>query len=349
VGTILRFRESVKRTPILYRIAIGNAFVIAIGAIGGTYITRLLADRAADWWLILLFLAIGTSLSVIINFWIIKSALRPLTDLGTLVDQFQEIPSPIDPQYLQPTDPDIHHLAETLDSLVRQLNERNQELQALSESAINALEEERRRIAMALHDDTGQALSMLIINLERMEDQLSPQDNLLKEKITATRVLAQRTLANLRKIVYGLRPAILDDLGLIPAIRWYARANLEEAGILIELHDNGEIEPLPPNLKATLYRITQEAINNILKHSRAENVEIILRRQGEHIQLEIIDDGQGFNLAAVREEALQQQRLGLLGIEERAELVGGQVDFNSSLAGGTRIFVDVPVNRPGEN
>lgn len=349
MGTILRVRESLKKTPILYRIAIGNAFVIAIGAIGGTYITRLLADQAAEWWLILLFLGIGTSLSVIINFWIIKNALRPLTELSTLVDQVQEGSSHIDPQYLQPTDPDIHLLAATLDSLVRQLNDRNLELRALSESAINALEEERRRIAMSLHDDTGQALSMLIINLERLEDQLPTGENHLQEKLVSTREIAQNTLANLRKIVYGLRPAILDDLGLIPAIRWYARANLEEAGILVEINANGEIEPLPANLRSTLFRITQEAINNILKHSQAGNVEINLRRKEDCIQLKVKDDGRGFDLSKVREQALQLQHLGLLGIEERAELAGGRAVIESSPTNGTQILVKVPLFSPGEN
>ncbi len=133
MGTISRFRQILSRTPILYRIAIGNAFVIAIGAIGGTYITRLLSDQAVDWWLILIFLGLGTALSVIINFRIIKSALRPLSELSSLVDRVQEGHSQIDPQFLQPTDPDIYQLAAALDSLVRQLNERNLELRALSE------------------------------------------------------------------------------------------------------------------------------------------------------------------------------------------------------------------------
>jgi two-component system sensor histidine kinase UhpB len=349
VGTIFRLRESIKKTPILYRIAIGNAFVIAIGAIGGTYITRLLADQAADWWLILLFLGIGTSLSVMINFWIIKNALRPLTDLSSLVDQVQEGSSNIDPQYLQPTDPEILLLAATLDSLVRQLNERNLELRALSESAINALEEERRRIAMALHDDTGQALSMLIINLERLEDQVQPSENQLLTKIVSTREIAQNTLGGLRKIVYGLRPAILDDLGLIPAIRWYARTNLEEVGIMVEINANGEIEPLPAKLKSTFYRITQEAINNILKHSHAKYVEISLHGEEEYIQLKVKDDGIGFDLTKVREQALQLQHLGLLGIEERAELVGGQALINSSPGRGTLIQVELPFQDSGGN
>lgn len=349
MGIIERIRQSLKRTPILYRIAIGNGFVIAIGAIGGTYLTRLLADQAVDWWLILIFLGIGTILSVTINFWIIKSALRPLNELSTLIDRVPKDHSQIDPQFLQPTDPDIYQLASTLDSLVRQLNERNQELQALSEHAINALEEERRRIALTLHDDTGQALSMLIINLERLENQISSEEIELKEKLVTTRKLAQQSLANLRMIVYGLRPTILDDLGLVPAIRWYARTNLEEVGIMVELHTNGEVEPLSPQLKSTLFRIAQEAINNIVKHSKAKQVEIKLSQCEKNIQLEVQDDGEGFDLTIVRQEALRLQHLGLLGIQERAELAGGEVQLSSVPGSGTHILVKVPFSGTGEN
>ena len=348
MGTISRIRERLKKTPILYRIAIGNAFVIAIGAIGGTYITRLLADQAVDWWLILLFLGIGTLLSVIINFWIIKNALRPLNELSTLVDQVQAGHAQIDPRFLQPTDPDIYQLAATLDSLVRELNERNLELRALSERSINALEEERRQIALTLHDDTGQALSMLIINLESLENQIPSNESSLREKLITTRKLAQGSLANLRKIVYGLRPTILDDLGLVPAIRWYARTNLEEAGIMVEITADGEVKPLSPQLNSTLFRIAQEAVNNIVRHSNAEKVEIILHQRDEHILLEVKDDGQGFNLASIREKALQLQHLGLLGIQERAELVGGEAKLSSAPGSGTQILVSVPYRPPGE-
>lgn len=348
MGIFYRFRQNLRKTPILYRIAIGNAFVIALGAIGGTFITRLLADRAADWWLILIFLVIGTTLSVIINFWIIKNALRPLSELSSRVDQVQNGNAQFDPQFLGPTDPDVYQLAATLDSLVKQLNERNLELLALSEHAINALEEERKQIALTLHDETGQSLSMLIINLERLESQLPGEENLLLEKLSETRQLAQETLANLRKIVYGLRPSILDDLGLIPAIRWYARSNLENAGIMVEINANGEVEPLPSALNSTLFRIAQEAINNIIRHSQAETVEINLSRQGENILLEVKDDGQGFDLSTVREEALQLQHLGLLGMQERAELVGGNTELFSMPGQGTQILISVPYYPPGE-
>jgi two-component system sensor histidine kinase UhpB len=338
-----RFRQRFQRLPILYRITIGNAAVIAVGAIGGTLITRQLAGQAADWWLIIFFLAAGTLLSVATNFWIFKSALRPLTELSGLVRRLQAGEGEIDPRFLSNTDPDISQLANAIDSLIRQLEERNRQLRALSERSINAQEEERRKIALTLHDETGQALSMLIIHLEQLESQIPATEEAIRSRLKSARQLAKGSLADLRKIVYGLRPTILDDLGLVPAIRWYARTNLEEAGISAQVQSEGEIEPLAPELKSTLFRIAQEAINNVVRHSQAKSARIALNRNDREIRLEIEDDGRGFDVATAAEQALQSQRLGLLGIQERAELVGGKVKLDSIPGKGTRLQVNVPL------
>lgn len=348
MGIISFLQENLRRTPILYRIAIGNAFVIAIGAVGGTLIVSRLSNRAADWWLILLFLIVGTTLSVVINFWIIKNALRPLSDLSILVDQVQAGSSQIDPQFLEPTDPDITQLAATLDSLLRELNERNLELRALSERAINALEDERKQIAMTLHDDTGQSLSMIIINLERLEVKIPLDMPGVHDKLVNTRHLAQDALANLRKIVYGLRPTILDDLGLLPAIRWYARTNLEDAGIMVEVTGSGEFESLPPQVNSTLFRIAQEAINNVVRHSQATSTQISLIHLGDEVVLEVKDDGRGFDPGMVREQALKSHHFGILGMQERAELVGGSIELISNPETGTEIHIQVPCSTNGD-
>ncbi|HZD56572.1 MAG TPA: sensor histidine kinase [Anaerolineales bacterium] len=338
-----RIRQRLLCLSITYRIAIGNTIIIAIGAVGGTLLTRQLASRAADLWLILLFLFIGTTLSVLTNFAIVKSALRPLRQLGQLVVRVQAGQSEIDPQFLRDTDPDISQLASAIDSLVNELEERNLQLRALSERAINAQEEERKRIALSLHDDTGQALSMLIIHLEQLQDRLPPEMSDLCVRLDAAHQLATRTLRELRKIVSGLRPTILDDLGLIPAIRWYARSNLEEAGVRVELNASEENMLLPPQLNSTLFRIAQEAINNILRHAQANSVTIALHQNKKEVCLSIADDGQGFDLIAAQEQAVGLQHLGLLGIQERAEMVGGRVTVSSAPGKGTQLQVSVPL------
>jgi two-component system sensor histidine kinase UhpB len=259
------------------------------------------------------------------------------------VQRYQAGQTNLDPQALANPDPDITQLAAALSSLVNQLDERNQQLRALSERAINAQEDERREIALTLHDDTGQLLSMLIINLERLEGQLPPETADLKGKLAVASNLARQSLASLRKIVYGLRPTILDDLGLVPAIRWIARTNLEEAGIHAEVIASDETEPISPQITSTLFRICQEAINNIIRHSQAQHVRIALNQQNCEIHLQVEDDGIGFDVAQASGQAISLQRLGLLGIQERAQLVGGRVNLESTPGRGTRLAVFVPM------
>ena len=248
---------------------------------------------------------------------------------------------------MKETDPDIEQLAVALNSLVTQLEERNLQLRALSQRAINAQEEERRRIALSLHDDTGQALTMLIIHLDRIENRLTKDQVDLKAKLAFARKLASDTLEELRKIIFGLRPAILDDLGLVPAIRWYARSNLEPHGIQVKVVAPEE-QNLPDELTTTLFRISQETINNIARHSQAHTATISLLNEKERVLLKVNDDGLGFDVNETTGQALRLEQLGLLGIQERAELVGGEVTVESAPGKGTEIQVIVPLITKGD-
>ena len=227
-GLIANLRTRLTRLSLFQRIVIGNEIIIVSGAVIRTLVTRHMAQRAADWWLIMLFAVGGITLSLLINFWIVSAALIPLRDLERLAKRLQSGDPGVE---LKNPDPYIIRVAKTLHSLLLQLEERNRELQALSERAINAQEEERRAIARSLHDDTGQALSMLIIHLDRIDEHVPSKDSRLKKQVSQARELAANSLTELRGILAGLRPAILDDLGLVPAIRWYARTNLERAGV----------------------------------------------------------------------------------------------------------------------
>jgi two-component system sensor histidine kinase UhpB len=326
---------------IFQRIAIGNSIIIIFGAVAGTLITRHLAIEAADLGLIALFATIGTLLCLAINSWLISQALRPLRELRQTVDEIQTVKPGESKLLLQESDPDICQLSAALDALVSQLEKRNRQLRALSEQVINAQEEERKRIALSLHDDTGQALSMLIINLERLENQL-PDDQLeLQKKLSSSRQLASHALQELRKIVRDLRPTILDNLGLAPAIRWYARSNLEEAGIRVEVDATEDGAPLPHQMTSALFRITQEAINNIIRHSQAKSVDIVFRQGEDAVDLYVHDDGCGFDMAQVDGKQQERQQWGLIGIKERAELIGGEVCITSAPGQGTHVQVHV--------
>ncbi len=341
------FFQRLQHFPISYRIAIGNSLIIIFGAIGGTLVTRYLAREAADLWLILLFAAFGITLSVVINFWIIQVSMSPIHDLRKLVDRLQSGISDTDTYLIKNPDPDIKQLADTLISLVEQIEDRSLKLQALSKRAITAQEDERKRIARGLHDDTAQALSMLIINLERLERNLPKDSELVKSNLESARQLATFTLKDLRKTVFGLRPTILDDLGLMAAIRWYARSKLETAAIQVKFEFPEKPLVLNQELDTTLFRIAQEAINNIVRHADAKSATISLKQNEQRVCLWIEDHGRGFDVSQASNQALSLEHLGLLGIQERADLVGGDVKVDSTLGHGTRVRVCVPIPRIG--
>jgi len=236
------------RVPILYRVLIGNAAVIIFGAITGTILTRNLALTGAIN-LILLFSFFGILLSLLVNYWIIKSALRPLHELSDTLDQMRRESIVMPESLMKFEDPDIRRLVTAINSMLNQLEERRDQLQAISERAINAQEEERVRIARGLHDETAQAISMLIIHLERIERLIPVGQPELAKHAGEARRLAIRLLEDLRKIIWDLRPSILDDLGLVPAIRWYARSNLESAGVQIDFNEQNAMLRLPSHLE----------------------------------------------------------------------------------------------------
>jgi two-component system sensor histidine kinase UhpB len=336
-----------KRTPILYRIAIGNAVIIILGAILGTFLTSLLTNISAALWHFILFASIGIVISLVLNFIIIRAALRPIRDLRQIVRRIQARQAEVAQLSLRDTDPDIYQLTLALNSLISQLEASNLQLHMLSERAITAQEEERKRIARSLHDDTGQSLSTLIINIERLEHHLPENEAEIKKRLQAIRQMAQESLECLRSMIYDLRPAILDDLGLLPAIRWYARTNLEQSGIQVELSFPAESPDLPQPLTTTLFRITQEAVNNIIRHSQAKKASITLTLQDGLITLQVRDDGLGFDSALMGQEAVHLQHWGLVGIQERLELVGGKLAISSDPSQGTTLTATVPLPHAG--
>ena len=337
---IAELRARLSQISLFQRIVIGNAVIIVFGAVIGTLVTRHLAQQATDWWLIMLFATGGILVSLAINSWIVGAALNPLRDLGRLAKRLQSGGAEVE---LKNPDPYTSRMANTLRSFFLQLEERNRELQALSERAINAQEEERHAIAQSLHDDTGQALSMLVIHLDRIDERIQPDQKELKGQVADARSLAANALTELRRILSGLRPAILDDLGLVPAIRWFARANLEQAGVRVVVKAPEVPLELSPAVTTTLFRIVQEAVSNIVRHAAAKSVMIVLELSAGAVQLRIQDDGRGFNPGDASRDAVELQRLGLLGIRERAELLGGQFQIESGPEKGTILQVTIPV------
>lgn len=337
-----RYHQFTLRMSIFNRVLIGNSIIIIFGAVAGTIITRQMT-LFGNIWLILLFSFVGILITLLVNRMIIHTALYPLHELGDAIERVHSGQINIPDSLKNYKDPDISRLVIAIDSMLNRMANYTSQLQAISERAINAQEEERVRIARSLHDDTAQSISMLIIHLDRLGN-LIPADRLdITRYIADAQNVATRLLENLRKIIWDLRPSILDDLGLYSAIRWFARSNLEKAGVKVEFFAADEGMRLPPHLETMLFRIAQEAISNILRHANASKVSIRLWTADGQLWLEIQDDGCGFDIEKTAEGAVDRKQLGLLGIEERVSLVGGAVKLESTEGSGTCLQLHIPL------
>jgi signal transduction histidine kinase len=204
---------------------------------------------------------------------------------------------------------------------------------------ITAQEDERKRIARELHDETTQSLAVLLMGLEAAGQALRGGK---VPRLDEVKAVAVRTLEDVHRLILDLRPSVLDDLGLFSAIRWYADRVLESRGISARC-EFGEMErPIPPEMETALFRICQEAMSNVGRHSQATAVLVQVAPEGDGVRVEIEDDGKGFDVeAAQRREG--RRPWGLLGIRERAGILGGTATIESAPGQGTRVLVHIPL------
>jgi signal transduction histidine kinase len=213
------------------------------------------------------------------------------------------------------------------------------ELENLSRQLLEAQESERRRIARELHDEIGQALTAVKINLQGINESTGsePCGSQVQESIG----IVDRVLAQVRNISLDLRPSLLDDLGLVSALRWYLDRQSMRGGFTFELKAASLTGRLGSELETVCFRVTQEAITNILKHARAKHVQVELKQKNQSLTLIIRDDGIGFNVAEAHTKATGGTSLGLLSMQERVFLSGGHLTVESG-NGKTEIVATFP-------
>jgi len=218
----------------------------------------------------------------------------------------------------------------------------NDELQATVAKVIQAQEDERQRIGRELHDEAVQLLSAASVRVGNLEQRVPAQQRRLRRGLAEVRGILTDALWEIRKIIVDLRPSDLDDLGLIPALSAYARNRLSEAGITVETHLERPQKRLAPNVETAVFRIAQEAVNNVARHAQAHHAAVTFGQRNGSIVLRVDDDGVGFDPGGVRENR-NGEGLGLLGMKERAALLGGQFDVVSHVGDGTSIVVSIPL------
>ena len=195
-----------------------------------------------------------------------------------------------------------------------------------------------------MHDRIGQRLTALNINLNIIYNQLRPeQREKINDRIMDSIELVEKTTQNIRDVMADLRPQVLDDYGLAAALRWVSERFFQRSGIEVDIEtDTVEEIRLPEMVETALFRITQEAFNNVIKHARAAHVSVAGVKCAEFIQLTIADNGQGFDPRAVRFSE-KAQKWGLVNMRERSEALGGQFQIESELTKGTRLRVEIPL------
>ena len=202
--------------------------------------------------------------------------------------------------------------------------------------AVEAQESERRRLARELHDETGQALTSILLGLKGLEEGLDDAGS--RAAAADLRELVVSTLQDVRRLAVELRPSALDDFGLVAALERLAASFGEQTGITVDFETLLADERLPAEVETALYRIVQESLTNVVKHARARHVSVLLARKGGAIKAVVEDDGQGFDPAGDRHDGF-----GLVGMRERLALLGGRLEVESSSQAGTTIVAEVPL------
>lgn len=235
-------------------------------------------------------------------------------------------------------------MEDQLKKLISTLKDQQKSLSRLSKELIRVQEDERKRISRDLHDVIGQRLTAVSLNLEAVKSGSFTEQELGK-KIEDSSNLVQNTIKDVQEFSFSLRPMILDDLGLIPAMQIYAKNYSTRTGIKVVIKGEKFLDGIDSDIKIVLYRVFQEGLTNVAKHAKAKNVYISFTTESNGIKMFIVDNGIGMKKSRKRKG--KKEGLGLLSIEERLNIIGGSIDINSDYKKGTKLIITTPYELNG--
>lgn len=319
--------------------------IVVLGAVAGTRMTMTLTRSLSEGTavpLVLTFAGLGVILSLLVNYLVLRAAFRPLTNLERVAAAIQQGNLTARAEPIPGGDPQLAHLATTFNRTLDDLARDRAELRAVASQVINAQEEERKRIARELHDDTAQILFAQLLRLTALKS--SPNQE-VRLTAAALEEMTVEALEAVRRLALELRPPALDDLGLHAALADLGQRFSEQLDFPVEIATRGPRGRLPGEVELVLYRVAQEALTNIAKHAVATRVRIDLERQTDDVTLSVIDDGIGFEPKRETAGDGRGLGLGLFGMAERVSLVGGTFSIWSQPERGTEIFAFIPLDQ----
>ncbi|MBN1570343.1 MAG: sensor histidine kinase [Acidobacteria bacterium] len=323
---------------LLAKLVISNAFVIILVAVGGVWSARYIRGVPAI--IMMLFLgSAGCAISAIAVYLIMKNYFQPLIEFRKAVES---IHGGITPSIVARSDSDP-----AIGGVIRSVRDAIDRLEDESlwhtTRLLNSIEAERQRIGRELHDQTSQTLATALINLKLADSAIGAYSPDARKKLAAAKHLIEHSLEQIKICVYDLRPVMLDDLGLVPTLRWHIKTHLAGTGLAIEADFEDANLRAPLDIETTLYRIAQEALSNVTRHAHATRVAIRLEIKPEYAALLISDNGQGFDPDSEIIGKRSSGGLGLHTIRERVKLAKGTLNIKSAKSMGTQINVVVPI------
>lgn len=230
-------------------------------------------------------------------------------------------------------------------ALLRRLEESERRFRRISRGVLRLQEEERGRLSRDLHDGIGQMLTALKIQLELVEKEAEKNHPPLVDRLAAVREMAERCLGDVRQLSRILRPPMLDELGILPTLRWFVRTFQEQTSISVRFTCEGEERRLPPDIETLVYRLVQEGLTNVAKHSDATTATVTLVLDAKRVVLVIEDRGAGFDTSAVLGEE-EEQGFGVRSMRDRVLFLGGRFALRSAPGEGTRIEAELETTEP---
>jgi two-component system sensor histidine kinase UhpB len=332
---VLRFR----RQSLLKKTLIANSAVVLLGAIAGVYLTQQLAGRHSGVLLALGFFSLGALITILVNYVAFWDHFRPLLELNRALEAIrigQEARRAVEGVRAS-------GLADLLASTRALLDRVEDDSLHFTARLLGSIEAERQRIGRELHDNTSQILAAALLKIDLSERWLSTDAGAARQALASARGLLAQAFDQLKAAVYDLRPAMLDDLGLAAALRWYAKARVEQPGLEVVMHLD-DAQRLPAPVETALYRVGQEALANVVEHAAARRVEVGLEVKPGYAALTVFDDGRGFDVAQARGRGL-----GLPSMRERVAQFGGQFNVVTEPGEGTRVYavVGLPAGQEG--
>ena len=320
------------------RVVLVNAVLAACVAAGSALVARTASDRPG---LVVAGLVIGAACAaILVNVLFVGPAGRLLGDLASAMEHAHrgEMGCRVKDDW---RDPDLRRLSASFNEMCRRLGD---ESLTYAERQLGSVEEERRRIGRELHDETSQTLTATLVRLDLCDKAMQDHDAAEAHgQVVTCKELIGHTIEELKLLVYDLRPVMLDDFGLVPALRWYIQSHLQDVGPGIVTDFEEADRRLPGEIETALYRISQEALGNAVRHAAATKIHLRLVTKPGFVSLAVIDNGRGFDMDSLH-NGDSRRGVGLVSVRERVELVGGTVNVETAVGRGTRLYVLIPLN-----